>query len=60
MRRVACLLLVLLAMFAGIASAQEEGLRLPPAPVNRLDDESLQRGARNFVNYCLKIGRAHV
>jgi len=53
MRRVACLLLVLLAMFAGIASAQEEGLRLAPAPVNRLDDESLQRGARNFVNYCL-------
>ncbi len=22
-------------------------------PINRLDDESLQRGARNFVNYCL-------
>jgi ubiquinol-cytochrome c reductase cytochrome c1 subunit len=53
MRRVACLLLALLAMFAGIASAQEEGLRLAPAPVNRLDDESLQRGARNFINYCL-------
>ena len=53
MRRVACLLLVLLATFAGIASAEEEGLRLAPAPVNRLDAESLQRGARNFVNYCL-------
>jgi len=47
------LLLILVTSFAGIACAQEEGLRLAPAPVNRLDDESLQRGARNFVNYCL-------
>jgi ubiquinol-cytochrome c reductase cytochrome c1 subunit len=38
---------------AGFAAAEEEGLRMPPAPVNRLDQESLQRGARNFVNYCL-------
>ena len=58
MRRVACLLLVLLAMFAGIASAQEEGLRLAPAPVNRLDEASLQRGARNFINYCLSCHTA--
>jgi cytochrome c1 len=28
------------------------------APVNRLDDESLQRGARNFVNYCLNCHSA--
>jgi ubiquinol-cytochrome c reductase cytochrome c1 subunit len=34
-------------------AAGETDLRLVPAPVNRLDDESLQRGARNFVNYCL-------
>jgi ubiquinol-cytochrome c reductase cytochrome c1 subunit len=33
-------------------------LRLAPAPVNRLDDESLQRGARNFVNYCLNCHSA--
>ena len=32
---------------------QESFMRLSPAPVNRLDEESLQRGARNFVNYCL-------
>lgn len=52
--RLACLLLILLGAFAGAAVAQEqEGLRLAPAPVNRLDDESLQRGARDFVNYCL-------
>jgi len=29
-----------------------------PAPVNRLDVESLQRGARNFVNYCLNCHSA--
>jgi ubiquinol-cytochrome c reductase cytochrome c1 subunit len=31
---------------------------MDPAPVNRLDDESLQRGARNFVNYCLNCHSA--
>src|SRR4030088_3686033 len=34
-------------------SAAESGLRLEPARARRLDVESLQRGARNFVNYCL-------
>jgi ubiquinol-cytochrome c reductase cytochrome c1 subunit len=33
-------------------------LRLAPAPTNPLDDESLQRGARNFVNYCLNCHSA--
>ncbi|MCC6868600.1 MAG: cytochrome c1 [Burkholderiales bacterium] len=33
-------------------------LRLAPAPVHRLDAESLQRGARNFVNYCLNCHSA--
>src|SRR5207244_9690091 len=32
---------------------KEAGVRLDPAPVRRLDVDSLQRGARNFVNYCL-------
>ena len=60
MRAVALLLLVVVAAAAGTnAAAQEsEGLRLAPAPVNRLDDESLQRGARNFVNYCLNCHSA--
>jgi ubiquinol-cytochrome c reductase cytochrome c1 subunit len=54
MKKTGCLLLMLLAAFAGSAAAQEEeGLRLAPAPVNRLDTESLQRGARDFINYCL-------
>jgi ubiquinol-cytochrome c reductase cytochrome c1 subunit len=39
-------------------SAQESGLRLEPAPAGRLDVESLQRGARNFVNYCLNCHSA--
>lgn len=33
-------------------------LRLEPAPLNRLDAESLQRGARTFVNYCLNCHSA--
>src|ERR1700687_2923206 len=39
-------------------SAEESGLRLEPAPARRLDVESLQRGARNFVNYCLNCHSA--
>ena len=33
-------------------------LRMEPAPINRLDAESLQRGARTFVNYCLNCHSA--
>lgn len=44
---------VVLLVAAGGAFAAESGLRLEPAPGRRLDNESLQRGARNFVNYCL-------
>ena len=39
-------------------SAEESGLRLEPAPAHRLDMESLQRGARNFANYCLSCHSA--
>jgi len=55
MMRNLCSLLVALLAFVSCAAfgAGESGLRLLPAPVNRLDAESLQRGARNFVNYCL-------
>jgi ubiquinol-cytochrome c reductase cytochrome c1 subunit len=38
---------------AGVAGASGgPALRLEPAPIHRLDAESLQRGARNYVNYC--------
>ena len=40
------------------AALASEGARLLPAPSNRLDVESLQRGARNFVNYCLNCHSA--
>ena len=54
MSKLACLLFMLLTGVAGIAAAAGGAdIRLPPAPVNRLDEESLQRGARNFINYCL-------
>src|SRR5262249_5712904 len=49
------------ALLVSCASAFATGgadLRLMPAPVNRLDVESLQRGARNFVNYCLNCHSA--
>jgi ubiquinol-cytochrome c reductase cytochrome c1 subunit len=53
MKTLSRLLAAFLLLAAGGASASEAGLRLEPALVNRLDTESLQRGARNFVNYCL-------
>ena len=59
MNKLACLILAVATLFAaGAALADESDLRLPPAPVNRLDQESLQRGARNFVNYCLNCHSA--
>src|SRR5215471_12197956 len=33
-------------------------LRMEETPINRLDSESLQRGARTFVNYCLNCHSA--
>lgn len=53
MKKLVCLLLCWLSCAAGVALASGADMRLAPAPVNRLDEESLQRGARNFVNYCL-------
>src|SRR5208282_454853 len=49
---------VILLVVAGAAFAAEEGPRLLPAPSNRLDVESVQRGARDFVNYCLNCHSA--
>lgn len=54
MRAFACVFAACVAAIAPVAFASEGAdLRLAPAPVSRLDDESLQRGARNFINYCL-------
>ena len=59
MKRLALISMMLLASVCGGALASGGAdLRLAPAPVNRLDDESLQRGARNFVNYCLNCHSA--
>lgn len=44
---------VLAAASAPALGAGGAGLRMEPAQVDRLDAASLQRGARNFVNYCL-------
>jgi ubiquinol-cytochrome c reductase cytochrome c1 subunit len=49
--------LTMLVCGAAIASGGAD-LRMDPAPIHRLDAESLQRGARNFVNYCLNCHSA--
>lgn len=52
------LVLILLALpLAALASGA--GVRLDRAPVNIHDQESLQRGARVFVNYCLNCHSAN-
>jgi ubiquinol-cytochrome c reductase cytochrome c1 subunit len=59
MNKLAFLLAALL--FAGADVALASGgadIRMEPAPVNRLDVASLQRGARNFTNYCLNCHNA--
>ncbi|MEP7062666.1 MAG: cytochrome c1 [Betaproteobacteria bacterium] len=58
MKKLACLLAMLIAAAAAPAFAESSNLLLMPAPINRLDDESLQRGARTFVNYCLSCHTA--
>lgn len=53
MKTIACLFAALLATATLPVHAEATDILMPPAPVNRLDNESLQRGARTFVNYCL-------
>jgi len=49
----------LLLAVAGIAAASSGAdIRMEPSPINRLDLESQQRGARTFVNYCLNCHTA--
>ncbi len=51
-------LLFLLAAVPVLAFASGAGIHLDKAPVNLADQESLQRGARTFVNYCLNCHSA--
>ena len=57
-KTVALLAAFLLAAVAGPAASSGGDIRLEPAPGNRLDLPSLQRGARTFVNYCLNCHSA--
>jgi ubiquinol-cytochrome c reductase cytochrome c1 subunit len=55
----ALLLAALLAAASGAALASGGAdIRMEPAPINRLDLASQQRGARTFVNYCLNCHSA--
>jgi ubiquinol-cytochrome c reductase cytochrome c1 subunit len=59
MNKLAVLFVALLLAAGGPATASSGAdLRMEPAPINRLDVESLQRGARTFVNYCLNCHSA--
>ncbi len=59
MTKLVCLLAAALLAVSGAALASGGAdLRMEPAPVNRLDAASLQRGARNFTNYCLNCHSA--
>jgi len=58
MKPASLLAALLLAVALPVAASTGADLRLEPAPVNRLDVESLQRGARTFVNYCLNCHSA--
>ena len=58
MKTIARIAAVLLFAASGAALANEGGATLMPAPTQRLDVESLQRGAAHFVNYCLNCHSA--
>jgi ubiquinol-cytochrome c reductase cytochrome c1 subunit len=51
-------LVLVLALAAPLATAQEEPVRLDAAPIDPRDIASLQSGARTFVNYCLNCHSA--
>lgn len=50
--------LLLLGMLASAAAFASSDIHLDKAPVNLGDNESLQRGAKTFVNYCLNCHSA--
>ena len=62
MNKLAAASLALLLATAGLAgpaaAAGGADVRFEPAPIDRLDTASLQRGARTFVNYCLNCHSA--
>lgn len=58
MNKLLTTLLAALLLAAGQAVASGDDVTLEPAPIDRLDAESLQRGARTFVNYCLNCHSA--
>jgi ubiquinol-cytochrome c reductase cytochrome c1 subunit len=57
LKTITALALVLL-LIPGLVSASETELKLDHAPIDTHDTDSLQRGARVFVNYCLNCHSA--
>ena len=53
------LIIGILALLPGLAWAAESGYHLDEAPIDLENQESLQRGAQLFVNYCMGCHSAH-
>jgi ubiquinol-cytochrome c reductase cytochrome c1 subunit len=58
MNRLKALLALVLLVTGAAAASSGADIRMEPAPINRLDLESQQRGVRTFVNYCLNCHTA--
>ena len=57
MKKLLCAVGFLVALMPALSMANEE-LALDKAPIDPTNQESLQRGARTFVNYCLNCHSA--
>ncbi len=58
MKKLLCAVGLLLALLPALTMANEE-ITLDKAPIDASNQESLQRGARTFVNYCLNCHSAN-
>ena len=47
-------ILIVLALLVPLMALANEGVKLDHAPIDPNNQASLQRGAKTFVNYCLK------
>jgi ubiquinol-cytochrome c reductase cytochrome c1 subunit len=58
MNKLLTTLLAALLLASAPVFASGDDVQLEPAPIDRLNAESLQRGARTFINYCLNCHSA--
>jgi len=56
---IAILISLLVSFHSGVALSADSSYHLDKAKINLDDEQSLQRGARNFINYCLNCHSAN-